>query len=304
MPTFFTDKVPGNINVEVQTESSTIKNQLGMAEDENKRLANENEKLMGEKKMLTEELSTVNTELERVNKCLANTETGVSQDENNVPKQEYEKIETEKDSLTEELSAVNTELERVNKCLSIKKNENTILNQTLKTENDEKAALATKLNVAETENTNLERRLTAQSHVIQNMKKNVSKEGKHGNEDLVAMEKKLREVKNLMDTEIRKSINLQNELQLRKTNEVELRKLVSARELDIKEIKQKFEEAGNPDFDHLTNLENCMKNQLLLIGDSIKESLTVFMEEKLGTLQANAPSELTEKMESNKTTNT
>ena len=56
-------------------------------------------------------------------------------------------------------------------------------------------------------------------------------------------------------------------------SEFDLKKLVAARETDLKEQQRTFDEAGNPDFDNLINLETCMKNQLHQIGESIKESL-------------------------------
>ena len=68
-------------------------------------------------------------------------------------------------------------------------------------------------------------------------------------------------------------MKLQNEIELRKTNEDELRKLISAREADIKAQRKMFDEAGNPEYDNMMNIENKMKN-----------SLEKLMDDRLGTI--------------------
>ena len=56
-------------------------------------------------------------------------------------------------------------------------------------------------------------------------------------------------------------------------NEIQLRNLVASREEDLIEQQQRFEEAGNPDFDNLVKLEVCMIKELDQIGKTIKESI-------------------------------
>ena len=51
------------------------------------------------------------------------------------------------------------------------------------------------------------------------------------------------------------------------------RQKLEEREAELSAQQTKFDEAGNPDFDNIVKLEQCMKKELLVIGNSIKESL-------------------------------
>ena len=51
------------------------------------------------------------------------------------------------------------------------------------------------------------------------------------------------------------------------------RKKLEEHEADFLAQQTKFEEAGNPNFDNIVKLEQCMKKELEAIGNSIKESL-------------------------------
>ena len=71
-------------------------------------------------------------------------------------------------------------------------------------------------------------------------------------------------------------------------NEVALKSKIADREAELVKQQNKFEEVCNPEIESLVKLEKCMKNELMLIGQSIKESLVKeiqennkMMEEKL-----------------------
>ena len=62
------------------------------------------------------------------------------------------------------------------------------------------------------------------------------------------------------------------------TNEAALKSKVLVSEENLKKQQKTFAEAGNPDYDHIMKLEECMRKELVQIGNSIKDSLVKEMQ--------------------------
>ena len=57
------------------------------------------------------------------------------------------------------------------------------------------------------------------------------------------------------------------------TNEAALMNKVRVSEENLKKQQKTFAEAGNPDFDNIMKMEECMRKELVQIGETIKDSL-------------------------------
>ena len=73
----------------------------------------------------------------------------------------------------------------------------------------------------------------------------------------------------------------QNRLRMQGKLLQDSRKKLEEREADLKAQQTKFEEAGNPDFDNLAKLEQCMNNRLDKIENSIDQLITKKLSENL-----------------------
>ena len=184
-------------------------------------------------------------------------------------------------SLTEELSAAKEEISRINECCVKEKNSN--------------RQQSTKLKSLEEENDTLERKLIHQGNVIQNMKRNAPKKSTHCDEDVREMERKYVELKKLLEAERNKSTDRNDdedkenaEEKLRSADLLindknalieELREKISQleatigeRDAKLTEQQRRFDEAKNPNFDNLVNIENTMKKELKIVEESIRNS--------------------------------
>ena len=132
------------------------------------------------------------------------------------------------------------------------------------------------------------------------MNHKVPTEDTHTNGDLLEMERKLSEAKKHLDEERQKSTDLLHEIQIRKTHEEELQNLLLTKEQEINELNETFNEAGNPNFDHVKNIEGCIKNHLTQMSKSFNESVTKLLDDKLGAITAKSPPELTNKLDPSK----
>ena len=65
----------------------------------------------------------------------------------------------------------------------------------------------------------------------------------------------------------------ENIIKVHEENETKLKDIITSQNDELKEQEEKFNEAGNPDFDVIKNLEGSMKKKLEQIGMCLKESL-------------------------------
>jgi hypothetical protein len=66
----------------------------------------------------------------------------------------------------------------------------------------------------------------------------------------------------------------ENSIKSYEENELNLKTMNANQKNDLKELEEKFNEVGNPDFDMLVKLEESMKKKLDSIGQALKESLS------------------------------
>ena len=71
----------------------------------------------------------------------------------------------------------------------------------------------------------------------------------------------------------------ENSLSVYEDNEKKLKSIIKNKEKELKEQQDKFDEAGNPDYEAVVQLESVMKRNLEQVGDSIKESLLMEVHE-------------------------
>ena len=199
-----------------------------------------------------------------------------------------------------EIERVNDEYTRVSDSLTAKKNDIIVLNQNINALKVECASFTKRLNDSESEKIILERKVATQGGMIRKMNHKVTTEDVHTNGDLLEMERKLSEAKKHLDEEKKKSTDLLHEIQIRKTHKEELENLLSTKEREIIELNETFNEAGNPNFDHVKNIESCMKNHMTQMSKSFSESVTKLLDDKLGEITVKNPSELTNKHDPSK----
>ena len=65
----------------------------------------------------------------------------------------------------------------------------------------------------------------------------------------------------------------ENSIKIFEENERKLRATIANQQKQMDDQQDKFEQAGNPDYDSIVKLEEVMKKQIDQVGDSIKESL-------------------------------
>ena len=106
----------------------------------------------------------------------------------------------------------------------------------------------------------------------------------------VELSKNGREELTRLQTEI---TEYENSLNLSKENEAQLKNAIVNQQKELKDQEEKFMEAGNPDFDAITKLEDTMKTKLDQIGTSLKEFLlkelhenNIEIEEKMNIVMA------------------
>ena len=164
-------------------------------------------------------------------------------------------------SLTKELSAAKEEISRINECCVKEKNSN--------------RQQSTKLKSLEEENNTLEQKSIHQGRVIQNMKKKLLETEKNDKAE-INTEVSDKKYKRLVDEVSRMQAEIvQYELSLKQyeKSETDLKTLAAEQEAELKDQQRKFDEADNPNFNNLTNLETFMKKQFQQIGESIQKSM-------------------------------
>ena len=307
--------------VDIQTEPSenTAKNPDGgtitvyamaMAEEEIQQLKNEKESMIEELTSLKAENKHVKERLvieKKNNELLTISLDSVKAENISLVKSSGHDDLTRNDKLSKiitenqiEIERVNDEYTRVSDSLTAKKNDIIVLNQNINALKVECASFTKRLNDSESEKIILERKVATQGGMIRKMNHKVTTEDVHTNGDLLEMERKLSEAKKHLDEEKKKSTDLLHEIQIRKTHEEELENLLSTKEREIIELNETFNEAGNPNFDHVKNIESCMKNHMTQMSKSFSESVTKLLDDKLGEITVKNPSELTNKHDPSK----
>ena len=292
-------------------ESTITVFKIAIAEEEIKQLKNENESMVQELTKLKAENQRVN---ERLEKEIKNSEQLVEsldsvRAENLLKSSGNTDLITKNNKLSKivtdneiEIERLKDEVARALDGLTAKKNECTLLNQNIQALKGECASFTKRLNDSESDKKILERKNKLQGDMLKKMNHKVQTEDAHTNGDLLEMERKLSETKTRknLGEEKQKSTDLLNEIQVRKTHEEELQNLLSAKEQEIKELNETFNEAGNPNFYHVKNIEGCIKNHLTQMSKSFNKSLAEILDDKLGAITATSPPELANKPDPSK----
>ena len=302
---------PSEITVECDDGGTMTVYKMAMAEEEIQQLKNEKESMVQELTKLQAENQRVNERLEKEIKNseqLAESLDSVRAENLSLVKPSgNDDLITKNNKLSKiitdneiEIERLKDEVTRERDGLTAKKNECTLLNQNIKALKVEIASFTKRLNDSESNNKILERKVATQGGMIRNMNHKVPTEDTHTNGDLLEMERKLSEAKKHLDEERQKSTDLLHEIQIRKTHEEELQNLLLTREQEINELNETFNEAGNPNFDHVKNIEGCIKNHLTQMSKSFNESVTKLLDDKLGAITEKSPPELTNKLDPSK----
>ena len=201
-------------------------------------------------------------------------ELGLAEENVSQLKEENEILKNEKEQVAQNLIVVHAELDRVNDCVIKEKKECSRIKNHFNAKETEMSVKAKELRECEKENKRLDQLVKSQQLVIANTRKNNTEMNELAAEALISEKNiEIEELKAIITKLQAEGAEYENSLRKYEESESDLRKLVSARDSDLKEQEKKFDEAGNPDFDNLMNLETCMKKQIQLMGDSIKESL-------------------------------
>ena len=155
----------------------------------------------------------------------------------------------------------------------------------LEKQRKENAVLNEKFRSLEEENTKMETRLKAQGVMLTSYRNKSLTSPKQADAMLTTENKALVSKIGRMQSEIEAYSQSMSSYE---ASEVTLKNIIAERDAELVKQQNKFEEASNPEIDNLVKLEKCMKNELMLIGQSIKDSLVKeiqennkIMEEKL-----------------------
>ena len=203
---------------------------------------------------------------------------------------EIEKLEEKVESLNQKLKLSENELHRVNDCLTKHKNNDLLINHDLSARNNEIAALKKKVLLLEDETgklksrsktqdqklkdtveeeLKLQHRLRHQGNVIRNMKE--KQPSSHNVEkQLLSDNKAQAETIEALQSEAEA---YESSMKSYEASETNLKAIVATRESELVDQQQKFEKAGNPDFNNMNVLEASMKKQLSQIENNLKQSL-------------------------------
>ena len=92
-------------------------------------------------------------------------------------------------------------------------------------------------------------------------------------EDLQKQEQTSRDTEKMVAHLQSEIINYEQTLKSYEKNDTRLRLVIQNQELELKEQEEKFHQAGNPDYDHVIIMENCMKAKLENFGKTLKDTL-------------------------------
>ena len=176
------------------------------------------------------------------------------------------------------------ELERLNDSLKVEKNEHLVTKNHLDAIRMEcfdlnKIKLEHEKNIETLENT-----LKSQANIIKNLREEAKKKTVNFTSETIQKEVEV----------LQSKLETAEKCIVKQTSQIENRDSIIANyEVTLEEQRKKFDEAGNPDFDNLTNMENTLKKT----NNENIASLKTFLTEQVAKIENNLENNLKEMVE-------